>query len=51
MICYRMESCATIAAMRHSKAMCITVAVDTLHFLNPIQVRTDSESPRSAYLS
>jgi acyl-CoA hydrolase len=33
-----MENCATIAAMRHSKHICIAVAVDTMHFLNPVQV-------------
>jgi acyl-coenzyme A thioesterase PaaI-like protein len=33
-----MESCAIISAMRHCRKMCLTVAVDTLHFLHPIQV-------------
>jgi len=33
-----MEGAASIAATRHSRKMCITVGVDTLHFLSPIQV-------------
>jgi acyl-CoA hydrolase len=37
-----MEGCATIAAMRHSRRMCITVSVDSLHFLHPIQVQLQS---------
>jgi acyl-CoA hydrolase len=33
-----MEGCATISATRHCRKTCITVGVDAMQFLNPIQV-------------